>query len=328
MENTEIVAASAADVDAILEIICARMDWMDQKGLFQWNATDYLTCYPRSYFEEGAERGDFYLMKQQGQVIAEMALFEKDGRWDDDPAYFYVHHLATLPGCSGAGVEMLRFAEHLGRKRKKRGIRLDSAVDNEALAAYYEALGYFALSTFTEGAYEGMRRVKYLGLPLAFRAARQTDLEELWQLEELCFPPQERCLRKNFERRLALWPEHFLLLFRPDTGRICAFLSDIYAEQAELTDAMFTEAVQHDPAGKNLVVLGLNTCTDLRGRGLASMLMRRRIAQARRAGLHRCVLTCHDFLVPYYASFGYVCKGISQSVWGGETWYDMVLELD
>lgn len=44
MENTEIVAASAADVDAILEIICARMDWMDQKGLFQWNATDYLTC--------------------------------------------------------------------------------------------------------------------------------------------------------------------------------------------------------------------------------------------------------------------------------------------
>ena len=328
METEEIYAAGTADVDAILQIISARIAWMDEKGLSQWNDTDYLACYPRSYFEQGAARGDFYLMRRGGRVIAEMALFEKDGRWDDDPAYFYVHHLATLPGCSGAGAQMLRFAEELGRRRGKRGIRLDSAVDNIPLAEYYEALGYFALSTFTEGAYEGMRRVKYFDLPLAFRAARPSDLEALWQLETECFSPKERCLRENFERRAALWPAHFLLLERPDTGRVCAFLGDVYAEDDELTDEMFTGAVRHAPEGKNLMILGLNTCADLRGRGLASMLLRRRIALARQEGLRRCILTCHDALMPYYASFGFVSRGISRSVWGGAVWYDMVLELE
>ena len=90
---------------------------------------------------------------------------------------------------------------------------------------------------------------------------------------------------------------------------------------------MFTGAVSHVPEGKNLMVLGLNVRPDCRKRGFASMLMRRRIASAREEGLARCVLTCHAHLIHYYETFGYVCTGLSQSVWGGEAWYDMVLEL-
>ena len=175
----EFSAASAADVDVILDMICARMAWMDERGLRQWNATDYFGCYPRAYFEEGAARGDFYLLKEEGRPVGAVALFEKDGRWDDDPAYFYVHHLTTRPGHAGAGAAMLRFAEDLGRRRGKRGIRLDSAVDNPRLSAYYEDLGYPAVSTFLEGLYEGVRRVKYLDLPLAFCRAEGENLEEL-----------------------------------------------------------------------------------------------------------------------------------------------------
>ena len=205
----EFSAASAADVDVILDMICARMAWMDERGLRQWNATDYFGCYPRAYFEEGAARGDFYLLKEEGRPVGAVALFEKDGRWDDDPAYFYVHHLTTRPGHAGAGAAMLRFAEDLGRRRGKRGIRLDSAVDNPRLSAYYEDLGYPAVSTFLEGLYEGVRRVKYLDLPLAFCRAEGENLEELWEIEGQCFPENEMCLRENFERRLAQCPDHF-----------------------------------------------------------------------------------------------------------------------
>lgn len=320
-------AASVSDVDKILNLIRGRMAWMDEKGLRQWNVTHYLEVYPRDYFEAGAARGDFYLLEENGEVIGEMALFEEDGRWDDDPRYFYVHHLATQPGCPGAGADMLRFAEELGQERGKRGIRLDSAVDNARLNDYYEALGYPALDTFVEGEYEGIRRVKYLDMPLAFRTATASDLEELWEIEGQCFPPNEMCLRENFERRLTICPEHFLLLTQADTGRICGFISDVYSAAPELTDEMFTGDVCHIPTGKNLMVLGLNVRPDYRKRGLASMLMRRRIAQAREEGLARCVLTCHAHLIHYYETFGYVCTGLSQSVWGGEAWYDMVLEL-
>ena len=92
--------------------------------------------------------------------MAVLALFERDGRWDDDPRYFYAHHLATLPGYPGVGAHMLRCAEALGRRRGKLGIRCDSDVNDARLGAYYEELGYRAVSPFWEGAYEGMRRVK------------------------------------------------------------------------------------------------------------------------------------------------------------------------
>lgn len=327
MSERKVRRATAADVDAILEIIRERMAWMDEQGLEQWNCTEYLEVYPRSYFAAGVGRGDFYLMEEDGAVIGEMALFTEDGRWDDDPDYFYLHHLATRLGHPRAGAELLAYAEDLGRREGKKGIRLDSAVDNRPLNEYYEALGYPAVGTFVEGPYEGVNRVKYLDRPVAFRTAAAADLETLWTLEGLCFPPKEMCERANFERRLELCPDQFLLLTEGAEGRICGFISDVYAEEPLLTDEMFTGDVCHAPEGKNLMVLGLNVHPDCRRRGYAAMLMRRRIAMAREAGLERCVLTCHDHLIAYYESFGYVCQGVSQSVWGGETWYDMVLEL-
>ena len=323
----EFSAASAADVDVILDMICARMAWMDERGLRQWNATDYFGCYPRAYFEEGAARGDFYLLKEEGRPVGAVALFEKDGRWDDDPAYFYVHHLTTRPGHAGAGAAMLRFAEDLGRRRGKRGIRLDSAVDNPRLSAYYEDLGYPAVSTFLEGLYEGVRRVKYLDLPLAFCRAEGENLEELWEIEGQCFPENEMCLRENFKRRLARCPDHFLLLRRTDSGEICAFLSDIRSDAPHLTDDMFSGAVRHVPAGDGMMLLGLNVRPAYRGRGLASMLLRRRIGEARRMGLSRMVLTCHDHLLLYYSAFGFLPAGPALSQWGGTRWYEMVLPL-
>ncbi|MCI5842490.1 MAG: hypothetical protein MR004_02325 [Clostridiales bacterium] len=161
VEELEFCTAGAEDVDDILRILTVRMEWLAQRGLKQWNG--YFDCYPRSYFEAGTARGDFYLLKERGVAVAVLALFERDGRWDDDPRYFYAHHLATLPGYPGAGAYMLRCAESLGRRRGKLGIRCDSDVHDARLSDYYEVLGYSALSVFREGAYEGMRRVKYFG---------------------------------------------------------------------------------------------------------------------------------------------------------------------
>ena len=325
MEDLIFRAATLEDTDSIIDIIRERMDWMDEVGLKQWNCTHYLEVYPREYIEAGIQNGDFYLMEQNGVVIAEMALFEKDGRWDDDPHYFYVHHLATRRGYLKAGERMLRFAQEHGKKRGKKGIRLDSAVDNDKLNAYYETLGYPAIDPFVEGEYEGIRRVKYLDMDIAFRTATADDLETLWEIEAECFPPNEMCERANFERRIKECPEHFLLITDRDSGCICGFIGDIYTEQAYLTDDMFTGSVKHDPQGRTMILLGLNVRAAYRKRGFAAMLMQRRLRLAKEEGIRRCVLTCHDYLIPYYEKFGYVCQGVSGSVLGGATWYDMVI---
>ena len=45
-------------------------------------------------------------------------------------------------------------------------------------------------------------------------------------------------------------------------------------------------------------------------------------------GRRGCILTCKDTLIHYYEKFGYVNKGISESVHGGAIWYDMILEFE
>ena len=47
------------------------------------------------------------------------------------------------------------------------------------------------------------------------------------------------------------------------------------------------------------------------------------LAQARAQGRKGVVLTCKDRLVHYYAKFGFVNEGVSQSTHGDVVWYQM-----
>lgn len=51
------------------------------------------------------------------------------------------------------------------------------------------------------------------------------------------------------------------------------------------------------------------------------------IADAKSNGRSRLVLTCKDKLINYYSKFGFVNEGISESVHGNVTWYQMRLTL-
>ena len=46
MGSREMRRAVLGDVPTILALLQKRIDWMDEKGLYQWNKTAYLTVYP------------------------------------------------------------------------------------------------------------------------------------------------------------------------------------------------------------------------------------------------------------------------------------------
>lgn len=150
--------ATSADIDGILRLIRARMDWMDAVGIRQWNFTRYLDRYPRPYFE--ARIGAFFVAEEKGVLTGAMALFEEDPRWDRPGTAYYLHHLVSAPDAKGTGAELVRFAEGYAKERGKEFLRLDSAVDNAPLARYYEAMGYPASGTCDDGAYHGLLREK------------------------------------------------------------------------------------------------------------------------------------------------------------------------
>ena len=73
------------------------------------------------------------------------------------------------------------------------------------------------------------------------------------------------------------------------------------------------------------MIFGVNTIPSYRQHGYAGELIRKAILDAKSHGRKGLVLTCKDKLIHYYASFGFVDEGISESVHGNVVWYQMRL---
>ena len=158
--------AEIEDVPKLFEIIKTRVQWMEAKGLKQWNTTDYLNVYPLSYFEDHQKNGRLFCMKdvESGDVAAVMVLLSDDRRWAElntNDAY-YVHNFATNPKTKGIGSIMLSEAEKLALSEGKTYLRLDCPADNQVLNRFYESRGYSPCGSCVDGPYRGNRKEKKL----------------------------------------------------------------------------------------------------------------------------------------------------------------------
>ena len=138
------------------------------------------------------------------------------------------------------------------------------------------------------------------------RTATLADLDAVAAVEAACFPEAEAATREELADRLTHYGDHFWLLF-------------------DLTDDLYADASLHDAHGAWQMIFGVNTLPDYRRHGYAGQLIERAIADARAQGRRGLVLTCKDRLVHYYAKFGFVSEGVSESTHGGVVWYQMRL---
>lgn len=158
--------ADSSDLNSVYEIIKKRVNWMEEKGLKQWNCTDYLRVYPLSYFSEHQKNERLFVLRDIDTdiVMAVMVLLELDERW---PGYenrnsFFVHNFATLPNVAGLGGIMLKYAEKYAISSGKSYLRLDCPSDNEFLNNYYEERGYIPAGECIDRLYRGNRKEKKL----------------------------------------------------------------------------------------------------------------------------------------------------------------------
>ncbi|MBE6971902.1 MAG: GNAT family N-acetyltransferase [Ruminococcaceae bacterium] len=158
---------------------------------------------------------------------------------------------------------------------------------------------------------------------MEIRHATMADLPAVTAVEAECFPVAEAATEESFRARLTVYPEHFWLLF--DGEKMVGFVNGMVTELADLCDEMYHDATMHDPAGAWQMIFGVDTIPSYRRRGCAEMVLKRVIADTKAAGRKGLVLTCRDHLVHYYAKFGFVSEGISESGHGGVVWYQMRL---
>ena len=160
---------------------------------------------------------------------------------------------------------------------------------------------------------------------MEIRTATMADLPAIAQLEAVCFPAAEAATEASFARRLEAYPNHFWVLMNGET--IVSFVNGLVTNEPDLQDDMYDNAALHDENGAWQMIFGVDTHPDYRRQGCAGKLLEHVIGQAKAQGRKGLVLTCKDKLVPYYAKFGFVSEGISQSTHGDVIWYQMRLTL-
>ncbi len=155
------------------------------------------------------------------------------------------------------------------------------------------------------------------------RTASLQDLDAIAAVEAVCFPPAEAADKDSLRRRLTVYPDHFWLLWENDT--LVGFVNGMVTQDPDLKDEMYNNADLHEETGPWQMIFGVDTIPAYRRQGCAALLLNRVISDAKAQGRKGLVLTCKEPLIHYYAKFGFVNEGISQSVHGNVQWYQMRL---
>lgn len=160
---------------------------------------------------------------------------------------------------------------------------------------------------------------------MIIKKATIDDLPAITIVENICFSETEAATEASLRERLLVYPDHFWLL--EDEGILISFIDGPVTEGPDLTDEMFADPKFHDENGKWQMIFGVVTLPEYQNQGYAGKVMRQVIADAKADGRLGLVLTCKDERVHYYASFGFVDEGLSESEHGGAVWHQMRLRF-
>lgn len=162
-------------------------------------------------------------------------------------------------------------------------------------------------------------------MDIKIRQVEPGDIDEVSRVESVCFPEAEAAGWESFEKRINSFPESFFVAELG--GSIIGFINGCVINETVICDELFEDSSLHVLDGDYQTIFGLDVLPNWRKRGIAAQLMDHMIDVSRKRGKKGVILTCKESLIPYYEKFGYISKGVSESVHGGAKWYDMILDL-
>ena len=161
-----------------------------------------------------------------------------------------------------------------------------------------------------------------------FRSIGPEEGEQAAQIEQICFPPNEACTKERMLKRVENAAGQVLVAVDRQTGKLAGFFNGLATDEGTLRDEFFTDITLHDPAGENVMILGLDVLPSYRGQGIARELMYEYFRREKAHGRRKIILTCLSQKVAMYRKMGFEDRGISESAWGGEQWHEMVFNID
>ncbi len=160
---------------------------------------------------------------------------------------------------------------------------------------------------------------------ITIREVTIKDLDEVIKVEEKCFPKAEAATKKSLEDRINTFKESFFIAELDN--EVIGFINGAVINKTVIYDELYENSYLHIKDGDYQTIFGLDVIPRYRNKGIAAKLMNHMINKAKKDCRKGVILTCKDRLIHYYEKFGYINKGVSNSIHGGAKWYDMILEF-
>lgn len=155
------------------------------------------------------------------------------------------------------------------------------------------------------------------------RKANLDDLEQIFELERMCFPETEAATKDILKKRLEKYSDYFFVLLISE--RIVSMVNGMITDEPDLLDEMYSDESLHNTNGEWQMIFGVDTHPQYRNQGFATDILNAFINNARIEKRKGLVLTCKKNLISFYEKFGFVSEGRSDSMHGDVTWYQMRL---
>lgn len=160
-------------------------------------------------------------------------------------------------------------------------------------------------------------------MDLSIRQATMKDLDQVTEIEAICFPEAEAAPRESFEERLKVYNESFLVAELD--GKMVGFINGSVINKKTILDEFYEDAAFHNPQGDYQSIFGVDVLPEYRQKGIAAALIKVLTETARDAERKGLTLCCKAEKIHYYEKLGFVDIGKSKSEHGHAVWYDMVL---
>lgn len=133
--------ASIDEVETIMELYVERMSWFKENDIKQWGR--YLENHPKKEFVQVIEKGDYYILKKQNEIIAGFEISTNSKLWNDKTQNaYYLYKVVTKVGYKNIGSEIFKIAKSMTKENGRKYLRLDCVSSNKKLNELYEKHGF------------------------------------------------------------------------------------------------------------------------------------------------------------------------------------------
>ena len=135
---------------------------------------------------------------------------------------------------------------------------------------------------------------------MEIRQAVVAELEQIIDIEQICFPPLEAAKEDDIRKRFEVFQECFVVAV--EGNQVLGFINGCMTDKPELPDELYHGAALQKPEGVYQTVFGLDVLPEYQRKGIATKLMNAFTELARKRRKKVMVLTCKDHLIPFYES--------------------------